>query len=58
MPFGLPHFSLGGAVAVVVAAVNMESSKAGVIMGLSKSLSLVSVDIGEILSPSRTAAGC
>ncbi len=51
-------FPLGGVVAVVVAAVVMESSKAAVIMGLSKPLSLVSVDIGEILPPSRTAAGC
>ncbi len=59
MPFGLPPFPLGGVVAVVVAAVDIKSSKAAVVMGfLSKSLSLVSVDIGKILPPSRTAAGC
>ncbi len=52
-------FSLGGVVAVVVAAVDMELSKATVVMGfLSKSLSLVIVDIGKILPPSRTAARC
>jgi hypothetical protein len=49
MPFGLPPFLVGGVVAVVIAAVDMESSKAAVIMGLSKLLSLVIVDIGEIL---------
>jgi hypothetical protein len=48
VPFGLPPFPLGVVVAVVVAAVIIESSK---------QLSLVSVNIGKILPPSRTAAG-
>ncbi len=57
MPFGLPPFPLGGVVAVVVAAIGMETCKAAVAMGLSTLLSLVGVDIGEIVPPSRTAAG-
>ncbi len=57
MPFGLPLFPLGGVVAVVFAAVVMEFSKAAAVMEMSKLHSLVSVDIGKILPPSRTAAG-
>jgi hypothetical protein len=50
MPFGLPPFSLGGGVALVVAVVVMELSKAAVLIELSKHLSLMSVDIGKIHS--------